>query len=124
MIRIDSTDYNVPVTSLRRIAEFKTRFSDMTEDGILRRKLVGVYFHYQLTLGATLDTAEYAALWDKLTEATEFHTVTVPDESGDFTFTAYFDDVGDELLKIQNSKNYFNNLTVNFIAKAPTNTGV
>lgn len=65
---------------------------------------------------------EYARLWDKLTEPVEFHEVTVPDEDGDYTFTAYFSNVGDELLRKKAEKNYWKNLTVNFIAQKPART--
>lgn len=119
MIKIDGITYNVPVTSLKRRGEFLDKYAERTEDGNLQRKLIGVYYNYQLTFGVTTDTEEYARLWDKLTEPVEFHTVTVPDASGDYTFVAYFSNVGDEMLKKQNAKNYWRNLTVNFIAKAP-----
>lgn len=65
---------------------------------------------------------EYARLWDKLTEPVEFHEVTVPDEDGDYTFTAYFSNVGDELLRKKAEKNYWKNLTANFIAQKPART--
>jgi hypothetical protein len=52
----------------------------------------------------------------------EFHEVTVPDEDGDYTFTAYFSNVGDELLRKKAEKNYWKNLTANFIAQKPART--
>lgn len=119
---IDSITYNIPVISITRKAEFLDKSAERTEDGILHRQLIGVYFNYQLQFGSTTDTTEYAALWAKLTEATGFHTVTVPDESGNYTFTAYFSNVADKVRKIQGSKNYFNGLTVNFIAQSPAVT--
>lgn len=119
MIIIDGTTFNIPVMEIRRKAEFLDKFAERTEDGVLHRELIGVYFNYQLSLGSTTDTAEYAALWDKLTEPEEFHEVTVPDEDGDFTFTAYFSNVSDELRRVAGGSNYFKNLTVNFIARSP-----
>jgi len=119
MLIIDGTTYNIPVIGLKRTADFLDKFANRTEDGTLQRKLIGVYFNYQLSLGTTPDTAEYARLWDKLTEPEEFHTVTVPDEDGNYTFTAYFSNVGDELKKKRGGKNYWTGLTVNFTAKAP-----
>lgn len=116
---IDSVSYNIPVVSIKRTADFLDKFAERTADGILHRELIGVYFNYKLELGQTTDTAEYAALWAKLTEVTEFHTVTVPDESGDYVFIAYFSNVGDEIRKIQGATNYWKNLTVNFISKGP-----
>lgn len=120
---IDSISYDIPVVSLRRKAEFLDKYAERTEDGVLHRELIGVFFNYELTFGQTTDTTEYDALWKKLTEAAEFHTVTVPDEAGDYTFTAYFANVGDELLRSKPGQpNYFKGLTVNFIAKSPENT--
>jgi hypothetical protein len=119
MIIIDGVTYDIPVISIKRTADFLDKFAERTADGVLHRALIGVYFNYKLQLGSTTDTAEYAALWAKLTEVKEFHIVTVPDESGDYTFTAYFSNVGDELRKIKNSKNYWKGLTVNFIARSP-----
>jgi hypothetical protein len=119
MIKIDGISYDIPVMKIVRRADFLDKYAERTEDGNLTRKLIGVYFNYQLTLGATNNTEEYSRLWNKLTEPVEFHTVTVPDESGDYTFTAYFSNVGDEMFKQRNGKNYWKNLTVNFIAQAP-----
>jgi hypothetical protein len=119
MIIIDGVTYNVPVKSIRRKADFLDKYAERTEDGVLQRELIGVYFNYQLEFGRTTNTAEYAALWAKLTEAEEFHAVTVPDESGDYTFTAYFANVADEMLKQRGASNFWQNLTVNFVAKEP-----
>ncbi len=118
MVIIDGITYKVPVISIGRSADFLDKYADRNEIGDLLRELIGVYFNYQLKLGNTTDTAEYARLWDKLTEPVEFHTVTVPDEAGDYTFTAYFAGIKDNLRK-QAAKNYWKDLTVNFIAKSP-----
>ena len=39
-----------------------------------------------------------------------------------YTFTAYFSNVGDELLRKKAEKNYWKNLTANFIAQKPART--
>jgi hypothetical protein len=121
MITIDSTDYNIPILSIRRTADILDKYAERTEDGVLHREIIGVYFNYQIKFGRTNDTAEYAALWAKLTEAEEFHTVTVPDENGDYTFTAYFSNISDEMLRTTSAKNFWKSLTVNFIAQEPAN---
>ena len=123
IVIIDGTTYNVPVISIKRRGEFLDRFAERTADGVLHRDLIGVYYNYQLQLGSTTDTAEYRSLWHKLTQPQEFHTVTIPDADGaPFTFWAYFSNVGDELFKVKNEKNYWRNLTVNFIARRPART--
>lgn len=121
MLIIDGVKFNIPLVSLKRTAEFLDKYAKRTEDGNLQRKLIGVYFNYSLKLArsTTVGKVEYQKLWDKLTEPVEFHTVTVPDESGNYTFTAYFAGVGDELLTQRAGENYWRNLTVNFTAKAP-----
>lgn len=119
MLIIDGVTYNIPVIKLSRSADFLDKYANRTENGDLQRELIGVYFNYKLKLGSTLDTEEYAKLWKKLTEPVEFHTVTVPDESGNYTFTAYFSNVSDELRRQKGNKNYFQELTVSFTAKSP-----
>jgi len=119
MIIIDGITYDIPIVSIKRTADFLDKYAERTEDGELHRELIGVYFNYSLKFGqSSNNVADYAALWVKLTEATEFHTVTVPDESGTFTFTAYFAGVSDELKK-EGAQNFWKNLTVNFVAKSP-----
>lgn len=119
MIVIDGNVYNIGVRSLKRTADFLDKYAERLENGDLERELIGVYFNYKLELEPGFDRAEYSRFWKKLTEPVEFHTVTMPDEDGDFTFTAYFSNVADELLLKRAERNYWKNLTVNFIAKSP-----
>lgn len=119
MIIIDSVTYDIPVLSITRKADFLDKYAERTEDGILHREIIGVYFNYSLKFGQSTNVSEYAALWNKLTAAQEFHTVTVPDESGDYTFTAYFSNISDELRKETDAANFWKSLTVNFIAQSP-----
>jgi len=122
-IVIDGTTFDIPVIGIKRKAEFLDKFAERTEDGILHRELIGVYFNYSLEFGRTNNTTEYAALFEKLTEPVEFHTVTVPDvDATPLTFTAYFAGVGDEIRKDTTAKTFWKNLSVNFIAKEPTRT--
>ncbi len=124
-IVIDSTTYNIPILSIKRKAEFLDKYAERTEDGVLHRELIGVYYNYELQFGRTGSLTQYALLWDKLTEATEFHTVIVPDingTGGQFTFVAYFAGVSDELIKESATQTFWKNLTVNFIAQSPALT--
>jgi len=121
-ITIDSVAYNIPIISVVRRADFLDKYAERTEDGVLHRELIGVYFNYQIKFGQTTDTTTYAALWLKLTEPVEFHTVTVPCEDGNYTFTAYFSSVGDELRKTKDAVHFWRSLTVNFTAKSPART--
>ncbi len=120
MITIDGEVFDVPILSITRRADFLDKYAERTEDGILHRELIGVYFNYQLAFGHTNDVAEYARLWEKLTEPEEFHTVVVPDENGEsYSFVAYFSNVGDTLRKVKDAQTFWKTLTVNFIAREP-----
>ena len=123
MIIIDGVTFDIPVMSIRRNAEVLDKYAERTEDGILHREIIGVYFNYSLQFGRTNNTTEYAALWAKLTEPVEFHDVTVPDGDGaPVTFSAYFANVSDELRKDTETKTFWKNLTANFIAQEPART--
>jgi hypothetical protein len=122
-VKIDGTTYNVPVKKLGRKADFLDKYAERTEDGALKRELIGVYFNYSLEFAFTTDMTEYNRLWEKLTEPEEFHTVTVPTGNTTTTFTAYFSKISDQLVREDsNGVNYWQGLKVNFIAKVPART--
>jgi len=125
-ITIDSTTYNVPVISIEETCNFLDKYAERTEDGVLHRELIGTYHNQRIVFGkpqTATEIAEYYTLWEKLTEATEFHTVTVPDESGvPFTFTAYFSNVTRKLKKWDGTTTHWRDMTVNFIAQSPKAT--
>lgn len=90
---------------VKRKAEFLDKYAERTESGDLERELIGVYFNYNLKLGPSTNPEEYDRLWEKLSEAKEFHTVSVPYGANQtYTFTAYFSNVADEML-CRNSRN-------------------
>ncbi len=128
MIKIDGTTYNVPIKEIVRKADFLDKYAERSEDGKLHREIIGVYFNYQMTFGRDASTTEYVSLWQKLTEPVEFHSVVVPDEDGYHTFTAYFSNVGDKLVKAKDAdgtttaQRFWKDLTVNFIAQEPART--
>lgn len=121
LIIIDTISYNVPIVSIAVNAEFLDKFAERTNDGKLHRELIGVYFNYQIKFGQASMT-DYAALWAKLTEPVEFHTVIVPDEDGNFEFSAYFSNIKTKLSRVKGTTRYWKDLTVNFIAEMPART--
>lgn len=126
MIIIDGTTYNVPIIDMDETCDFLDKYAERSVDGVLHRELIGCYFNQQIKFGTPTSPTEvtaYAALWVKLTEATEFHTVTVPDTDGvDFTFIAYLSNVKRSLRKWNSAKTFWKSLTVNFIAQSPAVT--
>lgn len=122
MLFVDGQGYDVDVIEVKRKAEFLDKYAERTESGDLERELIGVYFNYNLKLGPNTNPEAYDRLWEKLSEAKEFHTVSVPyGADRAYTFTAYFSNVADEML-CKTTRNNWHNLTVNFISKAPAKT--
>ena len=123
MITIDGVNYDIPIIALDETCDFLDKYAERTEDGVLHRELIGCYFNQQIQFGTGSNATEYAALWLKLTEPVEFHTVTVPDTDGvDFTFTAYFSGVKRSVRKWTDAQTFWKTLVVNFIAQSPART--
>lgn len=119
MVIIDDERFNVDVANVERTADFLDKHAKRTENGDLKRELIGVYYNYTIEFAPGAERAEYARLWDKLTEPEEFHTVTVPGTDGDYTFKAYFSGISDKLLRQYKGNYYWTGLKAKFIAKAP-----
>lgn len=119
MVIIDGITYDVPFVSCKRTADLLDKYAKRTEDGGLKRKLIGVYYDYEIKFGRMLDGEKYEAFFNKLTEPVEYHTVTVPGSNGNYSYTAYFSSVSDNLKKQIDGKNYWTGLTAKFTAKSP-----
>lgn len=121
MVIIDGQEYDIPILGLRRRADFLDKSAFRTQDGVLHRELIGVFNNYELQFGRT-SAGVHVAVWNKLAAPVDFHTVTVPGSDGDYTFTAYFASVSDELLRQKATVNYWHKLQAHFISKAPAGT--
>ena len=119
-LEIDGEVYNVAVlTGVKRNADFLDKYAERTDDGDLKRELIGVYLNYRsIRFGKQTDKnySEYNRLYNKLTEAEEFHDIKI----ANMTFRAYFSNVSDEMYLFKNERPYYRNLTVNFTAKMPS----
>ena len=82
--------YNIKVkTGIKRNADFLDKYAERTDDGDLQRELIGVYFNYKnINFEKQTDEnySEYERLYNKLTEAEEFHNIEIAGTS----FKAYF----------------------------------
>jgi len=123
-LTIDSTTYNVNIKVINRRAEALDKYAERTEDGVLHRELIGWYYNFDVECGMSIrNVNDYAALFLKLTEPVEFHTITMPAPSGYETFDCYFAGVRDEVRKwIEGNTEYFRNLSFAVIAKSPART--
>lgn len=118
-LTIDGEIFNVKVlVGLKRNADFLDKYANRTDDGDLKRELIGVYFNYKsVSFEKQTDNnySEYNKLYNKLTEPEEFHDINI----AGFEFKAYFSNVNDEMYLYKNGKPYYKGLTVNFTAKKP-----
>jgi hypothetical protein len=122
-IIIDGITYDVPLIDVEETCDFLDKYAERTEDGVLHRELIGTFHNQTISFGSPNDMTDYSLLWAKLTEATEFHTVTVPDADGaDFTFTAYFSQVKRRIRKWKPTKTTWREMSVKFTAQSPKAT--
>lgn len=121
-IKIDDTYFDIPLVSIKRTADFLDKYAERTEDGDLKRELIGVYFNYQMSFGTIDDDTIYEALWSKLTEPVEFHDFDLPTVGGRYAFRGYISGVSDEIEKVLSDTAKFKGLQCKFTAKAPART--
>ncbi len=118
-IIIDGQQYNIDVyIGIKETADFLDKYANRTDDGDLQRELIGVYFNYSdIKFEPQTDNNydEFERLWNKLTEAEEFHTVKI----ANLEFKAYFNNVSRVIYDFRNNKAYKKDMTVNFTAKKP-----
>lgn len=121
LITIDSVTYGVPVKKLTIKADALDKYAERTVDGDLHREMIGIYYNYEIEFASGYKyPAEYIALWKKITEAEEFHTITLWDEDGPYTFTGYFANPQNEMLRIKDGVTYWKSMSVSVVAKSPT----
>lgn len=117
MITIDGTPYDVNIVSCRRSADVLDKSAERTADGKLHRQVLGVYYNYKMQFAYGADTSVYNALFTKLTEPVEFHTIIIP---GGYTFSAYIASVSDDMARVDETNTaYYRNLSASFIAEQP-----
>lgn len=123
MITIDGINYDVPIKIVRRKVDVLDKYAERVESGVLHREVLGVYFNYDLECGmSSHNVADYAALFLKLSEPVEFHTIIMPGApSGYAEFSCYFANVTDEVKRYnEGGVNYFRNLSFSVIARSPS----
>lgn len=118
-ISIDGIHYDVPLVSVKRNFEFLDKYAERTEDGDIKRELIGVYANYTLTIGTIDDDKTYERLIDKLTEPVEFHDFTIPSTRRTYSFRGYVTGVSDEMDKIMTDTVKFSGLQCKYISKKP-----
>lgn len=117
----DNIHFDIPLVSLKRSADFLDKFAERTEDGELKRELIGVYYNFTLTVGdsAAFGDSDYNEFWNKMTEPVEFHDFVLPAGTGTYSFRGYISSVSDEYKKILDGEAEFSAFTCKMTAKQP-----
>ena len=118
---MDNIHFDIPLVSLKRSADFLDKFAERTEDGDLKRELIGVYYNFTLTVGdsAAFGDSDYNEFWNKMTEPVEFHDFVLPTGTGTYSFRGYISSVSDEYKKILDGEAEFSAFTCKMTAKQP-----
>lgn len=118
-ILLDGQQYNIGVfANIKEAADFYDKYAERMGNGVLMRELIGVYFNFsdiKFEPQTDKNYDEFERLWNKLTEAEEFHTVRI----ANFEFKAYFNNVSRIIYDFSNGKAYRKDMTVNFTAERP-----
>lgn len=117
----DNIHFDIPLVSLKRSADFLDKFAERTEDGELKRELIGVYYNFTLTVGDSVafGDSDYNEFWNKMTEPVEFHDFVLPAGTGTYSFRGYISSVSDEYKKILDGEAEFSAFTCKMTAKQP-----
>ena len=91
--------------------------------GDMIRDIIGTYYNYSMQIDTSrLNAAAYDQLYEALTAPVDSHTLKVPYGQGTITFEAYIANVDDTLDLMEDTRNLWGELTVNFIAMSPHRT--
>jgi hypothetical protein len=123
-LTIDSTIYDVPIISIDRKLDKLYKYAQRTQSGNIKKELIGVYYNCpNITMGMSANNVvDYNALLSVLADTEEFHDITLPDidGSGNVTFSVYFDNISDNVVKWTiNGVHYFRGLTFSVVAEEP-----
>jgi hypothetical protein len=118
-ISIDGIYYDVPILSIQRNFDFLDKYAQRTEDGDLKRGLIGVYANYTIGFGTFENDSLYERLVDKLTEPVEFHDFAIPTTTGMYQFRGYVSGISDQIQVIRSKTARFTGLKCKFTAKKP-----
>lgn len=123
-ITVDGISYNVtiPVGGLRRSFQvLDGENAGRTLSGKMFRDIIGTFYNYELQLEPVKQQlVQYDALYQVLSDPTkDSHTIILPYGQETLTFNAYVTSGQDALSRISGGKNYWNGLTLQFIAMEP-----
>ena len=121
VFRLDGETYNVAVTKLTR--KFSVLDSDKTgrvQSGAMYRDPIGTFYNYSMTVEPLdNDMESMDAFWEAVSRPVKSHVCVFPYGQDVLTQTMYITS-GEQSLRLMTSqKNYWEGITLNFVAMEP-----
>ncbi len=117
---IDGERINLSVLSgIDEIADVLDTYANRTDDMVLHRGNIGVFFNYQNIKFADQNDTNYDAyerVWDILTQPKDFHTITI----ANLTFRAYISSIKRKISYFNNNRAYHKGMQCNFTCERPS----
>lgn len=120
-LEIDGRSYPVNIVELNRQAEILDKSAYRTEDGILHRKVIGVYYNYTANIGVEDNIGLYDSLYNTLSAPVAYHYVKFPNESS--AVKRYISSVTDNISRITPQGTLYKELSFNAICINPSKRG-
>lgn len=115
---IDGTSYDIHLIDVKRRADMLDAQAYRTEDGKLHRKVIGVYYNYDVTVGVEWDTDKYDKLFEVLAEPVAYHSVQLPGESK--AQNRYISGVEDGIIRVTDDGVLYKDLSFKVTCTDPT----
>lgn len=117
-LEIDNVEYPVKIIELQRKADSLDAEAYRTEDGVLHRKLIGIFMNYSVKVAIEEDLDLYDRLFDKLSEAKESFMIKLPNE--EVAQERYIGSLQDGILRVTDRGTLYKDMSFNCICIAPT----
>lgn len=118
---MDDIAYNVSVTALtRKFSVIDTEKSGRTQDGGMYRDIIGTFYNYTMTIQEQGgDHASLEAFWEAVSSPKDSHVCVFPYGQNTLTQKMYVTSGEQGLFLMQNNRNHWGEITLNFIAMDP-----
>lgn len=121
MVIIDGIRWDVPCDITRTAEMQASEISGMLLNGEYFNDVIGTYMTYDITIAVpTTIMAEYAVLYDTLTEPVASHSFTLPYNGGTIELEARVESVQDNYVYVNEYKQLWRGVSFTAIANYPT----
>lgn len=117
-LTIDGVAFPVHLIDVQRKADALDAQAYRTEDGVLHRKLIGIFMNYSVKVGIEEDMDLYDRLFDTLSSPKESFMVQFPNEIA--PQERYISSVQDGILRVTDEGTLYKDLSFNAICISPT----